>query len=256
MTYKTDKFLSADSNVSGLKRKQMKKIIVFVITLCMIAGCSGLKPDEAVKNTPADNTDSNTHADSAADKPVAPGQEESALKPDVIVKNDTTDNTDLNGSNTQKALTKLILIAIPAAIIAGVVYYAYKVFCRGNIKGADKTDAVPLVTEGRNQELEVVKKPGEVESPVKEPGSPLVQQIIEEEEEEEGVFKGSILKEAGEETRNEEPEKTVEESEDEKSEEGRKEKTVEESEDEKSEEESEEEKSEEGEEDELFLKMG
>jgi hypothetical protein len=61
-----------------LKRKQIKKIIVFVIMLCMITGCSGLKPDEAVKNNPADNTDSNTHAGSAADKPAAPGQEESA----------------------------------------------------------------------------------------------------------------------------------------------------------------------------------
>jgi hypothetical protein len=41
----------------------MKKIIVVVITLCMITGCSSLKPDGIVKNNTADNT----HAGSAAD---------------------------------------------------------------------------------------------------------------------------------------------------------------------------------------------
>jgi hypothetical protein len=103
----------------------------------------------------------------------------SSLKPDRIVKNNRADNTDSNGSNTQKTLTNLIPIAIPAAIITGgiIVYYAYKAFCKRTIKGVDKTNTVPSMTEGKNQKLEVTKKPEEKE--VQE--HPPVQQLLKEE---------------------------------------------------------------------------
>jgi len=58
----------------------MKKIIAFIVMSCLIAGCSGLKPDETVKNPPyQDNTQYNT----AGSQPEGQGTVQNPANPQI-----------------------------------------------------------------------------------------------------------------------------------------------------------------------------